>query len=75
MILMKAVTPGMASTKYALISSLGNIPFLYMTMSDGWLHDSYGIRIMLYGETFMGVGFALILLLVLAKLRSNKIPV
>ncbi len=74
-IVLHAIGKGMAATKYALISSLGNIPFPYMTMFDGWLHDSYGVRMMLYGETFMGVSFALILLLVLAKLRSNKIPV
>ncbi|MGB8359700.1 MAG: MFS transporter [Bacteroidales bacterium] len=74
-IVLYAIGKGMASTKYALISSLGNIPFPYMTIFDGWLHDSYGIKMMLYGETFMGVGFALILLLVLARLRSNKIPV
>ena len=74
-IVLYAIGKGMASTKYALISSLGNIPFPYMTIFDGWLHDSYGIKMMLYGETFMGVGFAIILLLVLARLRSNKIPV
>jgi MFS family permease len=74
-IVLHAIGKGMASTKYALISSLGNIPYPYMTLFDGWLHDSYGIRIMLLGETFLGVGFVLISLLVLAKLRSNKIPV
>ncbi len=74
-IVLHAIGKGMASTKYALISSLGNIPYPYMTLFDGWLHDSYGIRMMLLGETFLGVGFVLISILVLAKLRSNKIPV
>lgn len=74
-IVLHAIGKGMASTKYALVSSLGNVPFPYMTMFDGWLHDSYGIKMMLLGETFMGTGFVLISILVLVKLRSKKIPV
>lgn len=74
-IVLFAIGKGMASTKYALLSSLGNIPFPYMTLFDGWLHDAYGIKMMLTGETFMGIGFMLISVLVLAWLRSKKIPV
>jgi PAT family beta-lactamase induction signal transducer AmpG len=74
-IVLHAIGKGMASTKYALISSLGNIPYPYMTMIDGWLHDSYGIKMMLLGETFLGVGFIIISIFVLTQLRSRKIPV
>jgi len=74
-IVLHAIGKGMAATKYALLSSLGNIPFPYMTMFDGWLHDAYGIKIMLLGETFMGIGFVIIMLLVLYQLRLRKIPV
>jgi MFS transporter, PAT family, beta-lactamase induction signal transducer AmpG len=74
-IVLHAIGKGMASTKYALVSSLGNVPYPYMTLFDGWLHDSYGIKMMLLGETFMGLGFVLISILVLVKLRSKKIPV
>lgn len=74
-IVLHAIGKGMASTKYALLSSLGNVPYPYMTLFDGWLHDAYGIKMMLLGETFMGIGFVIISLLVLVKLRSKKIPV
>jgi MFS transporter, PAT family, beta-lactamase induction signal transducer AmpG len=74
-IVLHAIGKGMASTKYALISSLGNIPYPYMTMIDGWLHDAYSVKIMLLGETFLGVGFVLISILVLTQLRSRKISV
>jgi PAT family beta-lactamase induction signal transducer AmpG len=74
-IVLHAIGKGMASTKYALISSLGNIPYPYMTMIDGRLHDAYGIKMMLLGETFLGISFVIISLLVLARLRSKKILV
>jgi PAT family beta-lactamase induction signal transducer AmpG len=74
-IVLHAIGKGMASTKYALISSLGNIPVTYMTLFDGWLHDAYGIKMMLVGETFMGISFILISIIVLTRLRSKKIPV
>jgi PAT family beta-lactamase induction signal transducer AmpG len=74
-IVLHAIGKGMASTKYALISSLGNIPFPYMTVFDGWLHDAYGIKMMLLGETFMGISFVVISVIVLAHLRSKKILV
>jgi MFS transporter, PAT family, beta-lactamase induction signal transducer AmpG len=74
-IVLHAIGKGMASTKYALISSLGNIPYPYMTVIDGWLHDTYGIRMMLLGETFMGITFVIISIFVLTKLKSKKIPV
>jgi len=74
-IVLYAIGKGMASTKYALVSSLGNIPFPYMTFFDGWLHDAYGIKMMLVGETLMGISFMLISVFVLARLRSKKILV
>lgn len=72
-IVLHAIGKGMASTKYALLSSLGNVPFPYMTLFDGWLHDAYGIKMMLLGETFMGIGFVVIACLVLVKLRLKNI--
>src|SRR6267378_4725034 len=35
-----AIGRGAASTKYATLSSLGNIPVVYMTAINGWVHDS-----------------------------------
>ncbi len=74
-IVLNAIGKGMASTKYALLSSLGNIPYPYMTIIDGWLHDAYGIKMMLLGETLLGISFMLIMVLVLTRLRLKQIPV
>jgi MFS transporter, PAT family, beta-lactamase induction signal transducer AmpG len=74
-IVLHAIGKGMASTKYALVSSLGNIPFPYMTFIDGWLHDAYSIKMMLLGETAMGICFIIVSVFVLTRLRSKKIDV
>ena len=37
-----AVGRGAASTKYAILGSLGNIPVVYMTALAGWSHDRFG---------------------------------
>jgi MFS transporter, PAT family, beta-lactamase induction signal transducer AmpG len=73
-IVLHAIGKGMASTKYALLSSFANIPVVYMTVFDGWLHDKYNIATMLRGETLLGLGFVIISLFVLSQTRVNKIP-
>ena len=73
-IVLHAIGKGMASTKYALLSSFSNIPVVYMTVFDGWLHDKYNITTMLRGETFLGLGFVIISIFVLSQTRLNKIP-
>jgi MFS family permease len=45
-----AVGQGAASTKYAILSSLGNLPVVYMTALAGWSHDRYGAAGMLQVE-------------------------
>lgn len=72
-IILHAIGEGLASTKYALLSSIGNIPLAIMTALVGRLHDSNGVKIMLWGETFIGLGFIFISVLVLYILRSRKI--
>lgn len=56
---------GMASTKYALLSSLGNLPVVYMTAIDGWAHDAYGIKGMLLLESLAGLAFIIIFIALL----------
>lgn len=73
-IVLHVIGKGLASTKYALLSSVGNIPNVYMTALDGWLHDAYSIKIMLLGETLLGLGFIIISLFALHQLRLKKIP-
>jgi PAT family beta-lactamase induction signal transducer AmpG len=45
-----AIGRGVASTKYAICQSIGNIPVAYMTAFNGWVHDRFGKIWMLNGE-------------------------
>lgn len=61
--ILKAIGNNLAATKYAIISSIANIPVVYMTALNGWLHDVYSVKIMLLGEGLLGILFGLIFLL------------
>ncbi len=50
-----AIGRGAASTKYALLSSFGNLPVIYVTALDGWAHDRYGSAGMLLFEALAGI--------------------
>lgn len=71
-IVLLAMGQGLASTKYALLSSLSNIPVVYMTAFDGWLYDKYGIRTMLLGEALLGLVFILLFLIVLSRVPPDR---
>lgn len=70
-ILLYAIGKKSAATKYSLLSSLGNIPVVYMTSFDGWAHDNGGSKYMLLVEAIVGIVFIIICLLVL-KWMKNK---
>lgn len=74
-IVLLAIGNGLASTKYALLSSVSNIPVVYMTALDGYLHDRYNVKAMLWGETLLGLVFVLIFLLLLPgfKRKDNTV--
>lgn len=55
-----AIGRGAASTKYALLSSLGNLPVAYMIALDGWVHDQHGASSMLYFDALSGIVFIVI---------------
>jgi hypothetical protein len=55
-LLLYAIGRGAASTKYATLSSLGNLPTTYMTAFDGWVHDRSGAAGMLSAEALLGAG-------------------
>jgi MFS family permease len=59
-VILRAIGTELAATRYAFMSSLGNIPVVYMTALDGSLHDTYRIQGMLWGETLAGLGAAAI---------------
>jgi MFS family permease len=52
-LILGAVGHRAAATKYMVISSLGNIPALYMTAFSGWVHDRAGTTRMLEVEALV----------------------
>jgi hypothetical protein len=64
---------GAASTKYATLSSLGNIPVVYMTALNGWVHDRFGTAWMLHSEALLGIGCVGIAVLVLGQINAARV--
>jgi MFS transporter, PAT family, beta-lactamase induction signal transducer AmpG len=62
-----------AATKYSLLSSLGNIPVVYMTAFDGWTHDRFNSKIMLVAEGALGILFILIFIVILKRMMYKKL--
>lgn len=60
------------ATKYSLLSSLGNLPVVYMTAFDGWAHDKYNSRYMLIMEAIIGVLFVAIFFIILQSMKQKK---
>lgn len=61
-----------ASTKYALLSSIGNLPVSYMTAIDGWAHDKGGSKYMLMIEVVLGILFVMICIVVLKWMQTKN---
>lgn len=61
-----------ASTKYSLLSSLGNVPVVYMTALAGWAHDFGGSKYMLLFEAALGLFFVCICFLILKWLKKRN---
>jgi MFS transporter, PAT family, beta-lactamase induction signal transducer AmpG len=72
-IILYAIGTRNASTKYALLSSLGNLPVVYMTTFDGWTHDRFDSRNMLVAEAIVGVLFVAICIFVTNRLKAKKL--
>ena len=56
-LVLNAIGRGAASTKYAILSSLGNVPCVYMTAFDGWAYDRWRAAGMLNAEAGITAGF------------------
>jgi len=72
-----AIGKGAASTKYAALCSLGNLPVVYMTALDGWVHDRYGTAWMLHFDGLAGVVcivFAMLALHRILRRQATLIP-
>ena len=70
-IVLVAIGRGAASTKYAALSSLGNLPVVYMTALDGWVHDKYGTSWMLHFDALSGIACILFAMFVLKKIKAT----
>ena len=67
-----AIGRGAASTKYAALSSLGNVPVVYMTALDGWVHDRFGTGWMLQTDALSAIVFVVVALFVLHKINVAR---
>jgi PAT family beta-lactamase induction signal transducer AmpG len=72
-VILLAIGKKNAATKYALLSSFGNLPVIYMTAFNGWSHDRYNSRYMLLAEAVIGFAFILIFLVIIRKMQSRKL--
>ena len=68
-LVLNAIGRGAASTKYSIMSSLGNVPCVYMTAFDGWAYDRWHAAGMLNAEAW--VSLACVVLGLLALWRVN----
>jgi len=73
-VVLLAIGRGAASTKYATLSSLGNLPVVYMTASDGWVHDRYGTAWMLHSEALIAIVCIVLALAVLQWINPPRRP-
>jgi predicted MFS family arabinose efflux permease len=70
-LLLYIVGRGAASTKFAILASLGNLPTTYMTAFDGWAHDRYGAGGMLNAEALLGAASVVVGLIWLGGLNAR----
>jgi hypothetical protein len=67
-----AIGRGAASTKDAALSPLGNVPVVYMTSVDGWVHDCFGTGWMLQTDAISAIVFVVVALFVLHKINAAR---
>ncbi len=72
-IVLFAIGRGVASTKYAMLASLGNVPVVYMTALNGWTHDRYGAAAMLWVEALAAMVCVALGLIVLRALKLRTL--
>ena len=62
-----------AATKYSMLSSLGNIPVVYMTAFNGWAHDMHSSKYMLVAEGVIGILFVALCIIALKRMQAKKL--
>jgi PAT family beta-lactamase induction signal transducer AmpG len=60
------------ATKFSLLSSIGNISVMYMTVCDGWAHDKFNSKIMLLIEAAAAILFVIITVIVMQKMKAKN---
>jgi PAT family beta-lactamase induction signal transducer AmpG len=70
-LVLNAIGRGAASTKYAIMASLGNIPCVYMTAFDGWAYDRWHASGMLNAEAWISIACVALGLLALWKVNAR----
>jgi PAT family beta-lactamase induction signal transducer AmpG len=74
-LVLEAIGQRSAATNFNLMSALANVPIAVMTNFDGWVHDRFGTKAMLYGELAMpAIAIAAFALLVLATRPKGGAP-
>jgi PAT family beta-lactamase induction signal transducer AmpG len=71
-VILFAIGRGAASTKYATLSSLGNIPVGYMTALDSWVYDRFGTGWMLAVDALSGALCIVVALPILWKINAAQ---
>ncbi len=71
-VLLYGIGKNSASTKYSLLSSLGNVPVIYMTALAGWAHDFGGSKYMLLFEAALGLFFVFICFLIIQWMKKRN---
>ena len=62
-----------AATKYSMLSSLGNVPVVYMTAFNGWAHDQHSSKYMLIAEGAIGILFVALCIISLKRMQAKKL--
>jgi len=71
-LVLNAIGRGAAATKYSIMSSLGNVPCVYMTALDGWAYDRWHAAGMLNFEGWLSVAFVGVGLWALWKVHAHE---
>jgi MFS family permease len=61
-----------AATKYSLLSSISNLPIVFIISLDGWAHDHGGSKFMLVIESFSGLFFIIICIVILKWMNGKN---
>jgi MFS transporter, PAT family, beta-lactamase induction signal transducer AmpG len=72
-VILYAIGKRNVATKFSLISSIGNLPVVYMTALNGWTHDQHNSKYMLSLEAAIGVLFVIIFTIILRRMMNKKL--